>query len=126
MSIIFDNLSSKQTQIVKTICYAQLNSLRRIYNNKHHSEQEIINLLIEYEVSEDQLKDELENRLDAFKKLSNNPNDISKLRPHDLSAFKHLLANIEKEFKEKYPKAVSNLWERLFIIDDIRNPTDLN
>ena len=124
--IIFEELSQEQATIVKEICYIQLDSLRRIYNNQHHSNEDIINILIENEIDETMLMDKIEEKLNSFKALTKNPNNLSRLNNTDLSAFRHILAQIEDNYKENYPKAISNLWKRLFIIEDNRTVSNLN
>ena len=124
--IIFEELSQEQVAIVKQICYIQLDSLRRIYNNQHHSNEDIINILIENEIDEADFLDKIEEKLENFKALSKNPNNLGKLSNNDLSAFRHILAQIENNYKENYPKAISNLWKRLFIIEDNRTVSNLN
>jgi hypothetical protein len=119
--LIFDELSPTQITIIKQICFAQLSSLRRLYNNDHHSDEDIIMVLIENEIDEDEFKHQIENKLDTFKKLSKDPDHLSKMSDVDLSAFRHILTQVEDQFKDKYPKAISNLWNRLFIIEDFRN-----
>ena len=64
--ILFDELSQEQTQIVKQICYIQLDSLRRIYNNNHHSDKDIIDILIENEIDEASFTDKIEEKLNNF------------------------------------------------------------
>ena len=124
--ILFDELSQEQTQIVKQICYIQLDSLRRIYNNNHHSDKAIIDILIENEIDEASFTDKIEEKLNNFKYLNKNPNNLSKLNNSDLSMFRHILAQIEDDYKKTYPKAISNLWKRLFIIEDNRTVSNLN
>lgn len=124
--ILFEELSREQQTIIKEICFIQLNSLRRIYNNQHQSDQDIINVLIENEIDENDFKEKIEEKLNNFKELHKNPNKLSKLNNIDLSAFRHILANIEENYKEKYPKAISNLWNRLFIIEDMKTVDNLN
>lgn len=124
--ILFDELSQEQTQIVKQICYIQLDSLRRIYNNNHHSDKDIIDILIENEIDEASFTDKIEEKLNNFKYLNKNPNNLSKLNNSDLSMFRHILAQIEDDYKKTYPKAISNLWKRLFIIEDNRTVSNLN
>lgn len=119
--LIFDELSPTQISIIKQICFTQLSSLRRLYNNEHHSDNDIIMVLIENEIEEDEFKHQIENKLDTFKKLSKDPDHLSKMSDTDLSAFRHILTQVEDQFKDKYPKAISNLWNRLFIIEDFRN-----
>ena len=121
--LIFDELSPTQISIIKQICFTQLSSLRRLYNNEHHSDNDIIMVLIENEIEEDEFKHQIENKLDTFKKLSKDPDHLSKMSDVDLSAFRHILTQVEDQFKDKYPKAISNLWNRLFIIEDFRNTT---
>lgn len=118
--LIFDDFSPKQIEIIKQVCFTQLSSLRRIYNNDHYAEKDIVMILIEHEIDEDAFKHKLEERLENFKKLSKNPDHISKLSDTDLSVFRHILTQIEDAYRDKYPKAVSNLWNRLFIIEDFR------
>lgn len=124
--LFFESLSDDQIHIVKQICFVQLNSLRRIYNNKHHSEQEIINILIDHEISEDRFREVIEEKLNNFKALHKNPNDLSKLNDIELSRFRHILAQIEDHYKSNYPQAIANLWNRLFIIEEFRTIENLN
>ena len=64
--ILFEELPAEESALVKQICFIQLNSLRRIYNNQHHSDQEIIDILIDNEVSEDEFKDIIQDKLDKL------------------------------------------------------------
>ena len=80
----------------------------------------------ENEIDEASFTDKIEEKLDNFKHLNKNPNNLSKLNNSDLSMFRHILAQIEDDYKKTYPKAISNLWKRLFIIEDNRTVSNLN
>lgn len=119
--LIFENLTPAQTRIIKEICYTQLSSLRRIYNNEHGGGEDLVMLLIQNEVSPDDFKNQLELSMERVKMLSKKPDNLGNMNHTELSVFKHILFNIEDMFKEQYPKAVSNLWSRLFLIEDFKN-----
>lgn len=123
--LLIEDLTYEQKQIIKQICYAQLNSLRRIYNNQHHSDQDIVMVLIENNIDEEAFKDLIEDKLDKFKDLHKNPENLGKLNDTDLSAIRHILAQIEDEYNETYPQAISNLWQKLFWIEKIRNTSEM-
>ena len=95
--ILFDELSQEQTQIVKQICYIQLDSLRRIYNNNHHSDKDIIDILIENEIDEASFTDKIEEKLDNFKHLNKNPKDVT-----DREIKAYVYNQFKKQLKEQY------------------------
>ena len=94
--------------------------------NGNYDDKDIIDILIENEIDEASFTDKIEEKLNNFKHLNKNPNNLSKLNNSDLSMFRHILAQIEDDYKKTYPKAISNLWKRLFIIEDNRTVSNLN
>lgn len=115
---LFEDLTPAQEKIIKEICYIQLSSLRRIYNNDSLSDVDLVMLLIKEDVSKEEFTHRLEMRMEYTKKLGREPKKISTLKDEDLSVFKHILANIEDKYKSKYPNAIANLWSRFFILED--------
>ena len=119
--LLFDKTTPRQEEIIKEICYQQLISLERIFNNQHHGSTDIVMMLIENEIDEDHFKEMIMGQINKFKQLKENPDSLSKMDDTSLSQFRHILSNIENQYKEKYPNAISNLWNRLFIIEEFKN-----
>lgn len=117
----FNNLSTKQREIVRYICKEQLSSLRRIYNNEHYTEDDLTMLLIENEIPREVWEETLEESLSKFKEVLAKPHGMHKLEQKDLSIFRHILANCEEHYKKDNPADVSDLWNRLFLIEDLHN-----
>lgn len=120
------NLTKAQNRIIKRLCQFQLESLYRILHDESHSETDIKLYLIMNECSEESFYETLLDDIDKFEGLLNNPEDLRILDKDDLSKFRHLLANIKEEYREKYPNAIANLWKRLYIIEDHRKIKHLN
>lgn len=119
MAIITD-FTPAQSEIIKDICFKQLDSLRRLYQNKPLGSIKIENELKEHNVKLEDFREELENKLFKFKQLSRNHKTLTSMTQEDLSVFRHILANIEDHYNKKYPKAVSNLWQKLFFIEGLQ------
>jgi hypothetical protein len=111
-------LTNSQVKIIKYICTIQLQSLERLLSNNSHSEIDIILFLARNDINKDNFKRELLDSINDFDTLKNNPDCLQILSKKDLSIFRHLLFNLEDEFKYKYPKAIKNLWLRLNLIED--------
>lgn len=110
-----------QQKIVKKICKHQLASLYRLFEDRGHNEQDLVLVLIENELSEEDYKSELINRIMTFETLQDDPQQLSKLKEEDLSMFRHLLAQLEDRYKDRYPKAIANLWGNLFLLEELLN-----
>lgn len=119
--ILFEELTPAQTRLIKEICYLQLSSLRRIYNDETRTPLDLTLLLIEYEVTPEEFKASIELTMDKFKALVLKPDNIHRLDKAELSVFRHILATVEDKYKDRYPKAIANLWNRLFIIGDLKD-----
>lgn len=119
--IELNQYSAPQAIIIRKICQVQINSLSRLINNNDHCEQDVVMYLIQNEVSHDEFIKELEYTLSRFSEVMQNPDDISILDNDDLSTFRHLLAHLSERYKEKFPNAITNLWDRLFLLEDMQN-----
>lgn len=120
MEIIPGDFSQGQINVIKAICVHQLDSLKRLVTGKTNIEMDITLFLIQNEVTQDELDFSLRQEIKKFEELYNNPDDLRILSKSELSMFKHLLANVEKEWAEKYPNATKNLWHRLHIIEEVQ------
>jgi len=116
--MLFEELTPAQERIIKNICYVQLESFRRIYDNNHRSNDDLIMLLIENEISRDDWNNQLELSMERMKTTGRLPKRINSMNKYELSRFKHILSTLEDEYIDKYPNAVSNLWRKLFLLTD--------
>jgi len=117
--MIIDNLTPAQRVIIQRICIIQLDSLRRLLHDESEMDLDITMYLLEKEVSRDEYDDQLMRNITKFTILNNKPDDLRVLDKKDQSKFRHLLARIEDEYSERYPQAISNLWQRIFLLEDI-------
>ena len=114
-----DPVSEAQKVIIRQLCILQLDSLKRLVENDSHDESDVILYLIQNNVSETVFQEHLEECMDKIREVHDNPEDMRKLTPDDLSMFRHFLTQIEDKYKDTYPNAVKNLWSRLFTIERI-------
>lgn len=120
MDQLFEDLSPAQEKIIKEICYLQLGSLRRLHNDESAGDVDIELYLAQHEVSREDFKNRLSLQIDRIKRFGIRPDKIQELDESELSIFRHLLNNLADKYKDQYPKAISNLWERLFILGDFK------
>lgn len=121
MKINTQNITKPQSKIVKAICIHQMDSLTRLINDNPLDETDLTLYLAKNNVPRELFIEDLEEQVEKFEELYNNPDDLRFLDKTDISNFKHWLANLEKKYKKKYPNAVSNLWSRLNLITNIQN-----
>lgn len=119
--VLLNDLTPAQEHIIKKVCYLQLSSLRRISNNEHLGGEDLIMLMIENEISKEDFMNQLELNISRFKKYGREPQAISSMDKRELGIFKYIFKNVSKEYQVKYPNAVNNLWQRLFLIEGINN-----
>ena len=119
--ITFEKLTHEQIGIVKHICSLQLDSLKRITDKTILDQEKLITLLEENDVTDEEFQAALETKLVNFENLHKNPEELSQLNDNDLSMFRHILTNVEEKYVKKYPRAISNLWERLYIIERLKS-----
>lgn len=126
MDITVKSFTPAQSEIIKNICFRQLDSLRRLYNGTPKSNVDIEEILQQNNIKPQDFQDELENRKFKFKQVAKNHVTLATMSKEDLSIFRHILANIEDQYKDKYPKAISNLWQKLFFIEGMQNSISSN
>ena len=117
--MIIDDFTPAQRVIIKKICILQLDSLRRLLHNESDIDIDITMFLIENEVTKEEYEEQLIKNIGKFSKLNSNPDDLRVLDDLDLSKFRHILFNLEDKYREKFPKAVTNLWQRLHLIEKL-------
>lgn len=110
-----------QQKIVRDICKIQLKSLKRILEDQSYSETDLELLLIQNELERQDFDEILIERLHAFEIVNADPQLLPTMKETDISVFRHILNNLEDTYKHKYPKAISNLWSRLFILEEFNN-----
>jgi len=119
--MLIENLTPAQRKITKHICILQLESLTRLLNNESEDDTDITMFLIENEVTRDEYEEQLQKNITKFKRLKDEPDNLRVLDEIDLSKFRHILSSVENRFNDNYPKAISNLWRRLFLIERLNN-----
>lgn len=111
------DLTPAQNKIIKYLCKLQIESLMRLHEGEQRCETDVILWLCQNEISQTDFKKSLLESINIIENVKDNPDDLRKLNPSDLSMFRHFLANIEEEYKNRYPKAIANLWGRFFLIE---------
>lgn len=119
--MVFSELTPAQRKIVKKICYIQLSSLRRIYNDEQYCDDDVELLLIKHNVSREEFNQRLEINLNRFKKYGREPEAITNMEQMEIDRFKQILYGIERKYQSQYPNAIENLWERVFMLENIKS-----
>jgi hypothetical protein len=118
-----NHFTPAQRKIIKAICIFQLESLNRILNNESEGNIDLELYLLQNEVDKEDVDKEIKQQVIKFQSLHDNPDDLRVLSKNELYEFRHYLANLEDNYKDEYPLAISNLWNRLFLIEEIqKNP----
>lgn len=110
-----------QQIIIKEVCLAQLSSLTRVYEKDTPVDVELV--LAQHEVDEVEFKINLASTIEKFEQVYSDPTILSTLEVVDINIFKHILYQVEDEYRVKYPNAISNLWRKLFILEKYK-PND--
>ncbi|MAO08073.1 MAG: hypothetical protein CL596_05105 [Alteromonas sp.] len=118
--VLFDKLSPAQKQIIVDISRIQLSSLRRIYNNEHLTDDDLVMLFIYNDITKEDFIAELDIKIAKINNFIKDPDSIQKMDKYELSIYKHILFQIEDNYKDRYPQALSSIWERLFILTDFK------
>lgn len=119
--LYINEFSPLQQKIIRKICKIQLESLTRLLEDQGHNEQDVVMVLIENEISEDEFKSKLIDRMHSFEIIKADPQQLPSMSDEDVSVFRHVLFNLEHLYKDKYPKAIANIWSRLFILEEFNN-----
>lgn len=118
--LITTNLTPNQIKLIRKIVTYQLASLERIYNKKTHIEDDIERFLNQIELARVDWEDAILEEIYKFENLYNDPGNFSELNKEDLSTIRLILNRLENKYKNKYPKSLASLWERLKLIEDLQ------
>ena len=110
-----------QQIIIKEVCLAQLSSLTRVHEKDTPVDVELV--LAQYEVDEVEFKISIASTIERFEQVYSDPTILSRLDIVDINIFKHILYQVEDDYHERYPNAISNLWRKLFILEKYQNTT---
>lgn len=119
--IYINEFTPLQQKIIRQICTIQLESLERLLENRGHNEQDLIMVLIQNEISQDEFRETLISRMHSFEIIKADPQQLPTMNDIDISVFRHVLCNLEHLYKDRYPKAIANIWNRLFILEEFNN-----
>ena len=119
-------LTDAQKLIIRHICTIQLQSLQRLMDDEAHCDEEIGSVLERNNITEEKFENELYLKICDFEKLHQNPNKLVQMKDDDISMVTHILTNIADRYQDKYPKAIKNLWGKLFFIKDTKLKINYN
>lgn len=112
-------LTQAQCTIVKEACSIQFESLEDILTLPHLGQDEDgINyeeILDHYGCSRKDFDVEWVKMMDAFKSVFEEPERVVDLQDLDMLVFRHILHSFRFKWENTYPKALENLWTKLFI-----------
>ena len=106
-----------QQKIIQEICKVQIASLTRLYEKDSAIDVELV--LAQYGADKMDFKLEVASTIKKFERLINHPGSLPKLEPLNISIFRHILANVEHEYIDRAPKAITQLWAKLFLLERI-------
>ena len=112
-------LTKAQKIIVREICSIQFESLNDILLQtdlgEDDSGERYEDILKEFGCSRKDFDKELIDTIAKFKEIYKDPEEVYTLEELDLIVFKHVLHNFRHKWEDQYPKALDNLWNKLFI-----------
>ena len=112
-------LTDAQKTIVQEVCSIQFNSLNDILIKTELGEDDqgdrYEDILADMGFDRKDFDDELIKTILQFKGLNDDPEKVFELKELDAIVFKHILHNFRHRWEERFPKALSNLWNKLFI-----------
>lgn len=112
-------LTEAQNTIIQEVCSIQFESLEDILISIDLGEDEegdrYEDIFIELGIERKDFDEKLVETIDNFQWVHSDPERIFKLEELDLMVFRHILHNFRHRWESKFPKALSNLWNKLFI-----------
>jgi len=112
-------LTEAQRIIIRDICSIQFKSLSDILIKPDLGDDEegesYQSIMDELGFGRKDFDEELINTIGEFKRVQKDPELIYELDELDLVVFKHILHNFRHKWEDKYPNAMRNLWDKLFI-----------
>src|SRR3990167_6166337 len=104
-----------QQQIIRDICKTQIESLTRLYEQDSATDVELV--LAQYGADKIDFKLEVASTIEKFRSIIYDPTSLPRLEVLNISIFRHILANVEHEYIDRWPNAVGNLWVKLFLLE---------
>ena len=112
-------LTEAQNIIIKEVCSIQFESLEDILIQIDLGEDEegerYEDIFIELGILRKDFDERLVETIENFKIVYKEPERIYQLEELDLMIFRHILHYFSRRWDGRYPKALSNLWNKLFI-----------
>ena len=112
-------LTEAQNIIVKEICSIQFTALNNIFMETDLGEDEVgesyEDVFANMGCSRKDFDEELMGVIDKFQEVHDDPEKIYTFEELDMIVFRHILHNFRHKWEDKYPKALENLWNKLFI-----------
>lgn len=112
-------LTEAQNVIIKEVCSIQFESLEDILINADLGEDEegekYEDIFIELGIERKDFDEKLIETIKNFQMVYDDPQKVYQLEELDLMVFRHVLHNFQHKWGNRFPKALSNLWNKLFI-----------
>ena len=113
-------LSKAQKLIVQEVCQIQIKSLEEVFMKPDlgtFDEEESYEQFFEsFGASRKDFDKIIIEAMEIFKKLKNEPEEVFKLDDTEMLIFRWILFNFKHIWEDYYPKALENLWNKLFLI----------
>jgi len=112
-------LTDAQRVIIQEICSIQFNSLTdiltRVDLGTDDDGDDYLEIFQELGFERADFDQELIQTIKNFKEVKEDPERVFDLEELDMMVFRHILHNFSHRWAEKFPKAMANLWNKLFI-----------
>ena len=115
-------LTQPQILIIKDVCSIQFKSLEDIIMKidlGSVDDEPYEQILSDLGCTRKDFDEELINTYNNFRIVFEDPESIYNLNELDMTIFKHILHKWEHKWVGNYPKALSNLWNKLFLVSAI-------
>jgi len=113
-------LTDAQKIIVQEVCSIQFNSLNDILIKTNLGDDDegdkYEDILADMGFDRKDFDEKLIDTLFEFRTLYDCPDKVFGLRDLDAIIFKHILHNFGHRWENRFPKALSNLWNKLFLL----------
>lgn len=115
-------LTKEQKKVLKTAIKYNLRTLKQILEND--IEEDLTMYCIEHEVPRDKLNESIEDNIELFEELLDNPQGVFSLDEDNMVVIKTILENCVNHIKYEKPKA--QIWAKLFVAEKLSIYTNLN
>lgn len=112
-------ITKAQSIIIQEICSIQHESLSNILIEVNlgtdDDGEEYEDIFEELGITRKDIDKQLILTIHAFQDVKDKPEKLGELSDLDMVVFKHILYHFGYKWENKYPKALVNLWDKLFI-----------